>query len=217
MANIASKDRSDRREILERLEGLPPLASFIEDEQTPSLGTASLPTPPNNSTFAYHIPYSYIRNDGWYCTALNEEGGVEEREALTTPLQAPGAPLMKDLDSFTEGTGHGSFDSIPAADTNQHGEPILTVDSLSLSLLPPQDELPNIVENWRVQVSASLSPVVRGVVKRRRSPTPDSSRRIRPRSWSLGSAFQQRTRRFARRSSSLPRSLSALSECEPPD
>ena len=58
---------------------------------------------------------------------------------------------MKDLDSFTEGTGKGSFDSIPAASTNEFGEPIQGPNALSLELLPVAD--PNLsVELWRKEV-----------------------------------------------------------------
>jgi hypothetical protein len=58
---------------------------------------------------------------------------------------------MKDLDSFTEGTGKGSFDSIPAASTNEFGEPIQGPNALSLELLPIAD--PNLsVEQWRKDV-----------------------------------------------------------------
>jgi len=65
--------------------------------------------------------------------------------------QVPGAPRMKDLDSFTDGTGKGSFDSIPAASTNEFGEPIHAPNALSLELLPVAD--PNMsVERWRKEV-----------------------------------------------------------------
>jgi hypothetical protein len=58
---------------------------------------------------------------------------------------------MKDLDSFTEGTGKGSFDSIPAASTNEFGEPIHGPNALSLELLPIAD--PNqSVKLWREEV-----------------------------------------------------------------
>lgn len=66
-------------------------------------------------------------------------------------IEVPGAPKMKDLDSFTEGTGKGSFDSIPAASTNEFGEPIQGPNALSLELLPVAD--PNLsVELWRKEV-----------------------------------------------------------------
>lgn len=47
--------------------------------------------------------------------------------------------MVKDYDSFTEGSGQGSFDSIPAADTNEIGEPIWKPDPTSLGLLPQID------------------------------------------------------------------------------
>jgi hypothetical protein len=58
---------------------------------------------------------------------------------------------MKDLDSFTEGTGKGSFDSIPAASTDEFGERIYRPNALTLELLPVAD--PNLsVELWRKEV-----------------------------------------------------------------
>jgi hypothetical protein len=66
-------------------------------------------------------------------------------------INVPGAPKMKDLDSFTEGTGKGSFDSIPAASTDEFGKPIHAPNALSLELLPVAD--PNLsVELWRNEV-----------------------------------------------------------------
>ena len=64
-------------------------------------------------------------------------------------IEVPGAPKIKDLDSFTEGTGRGSFDSIPAASTNEFGEPIQGPNALSLELLPVVGVS---VEKWRKEV-----------------------------------------------------------------
>lgn len=66
----------------------------------------------------------------------------------------PGAPRMKDFDSFTEGTAKGSFDSIPAASTDEHGESVAPINTLSLSLLPPHDTSLSI-EMWRAEVHSS--------------------------------------------------------------
>jgi hypothetical protein len=55
-------------------------------------------------------------------------------------LTVPGAPLMKDLDSFTDATGAGSFDSIPAAETDEQGYPILPLSEARISLVSAQDK-----------------------------------------------------------------------------
>lgn len=62
---------------------------------------------------------------------------------------------MKDLDSFTEGTGKGSFDSILDDTTNEPGELFYHPDlnSDSLGLMPELD--PNLslsIEMWREEV-----------------------------------------------------------------
>jgi hypothetical protein len=57
----------------------------------------------------------------------------------------PAAPRIKDLDSFTEGTG-GSFDFLAEEDSHEPAP----LNSLSLSLLPPEDALS--IEIWREDV-----------------------------------------------------------------
>lgn len=89
---------------LDRLEGFH-LRSFNEnEEQTPSSGTTLLPTP----------------NEVQFPLALEAGQGSAPRVAVWEPLglgyqeedviPMPSAPQLKDLDSFTDGTGAGSFD-----------------------------------------------------------------------------------------------------------
>lgn len=103
---------------------------------------------------------------------------------------------MKDLDSFTEGTAKGSFDSIPAASIDEHGQTIEPINSLSLSMLPPLDQSLSI-EMWRADVHsctpttqdhppASYKPPT--TVKRPRSVSEgDDDRRIKARPYDITS------------------------------
>lgn len=69
-----------------------------------------------------------------------------------TQIDAPPAPIIKDLDSFTEGTAIGSFDSIPAGPTNELGDSIAPINAMSLALLPPQENQYHSIELWRAVV-----------------------------------------------------------------
>ncbi|KAJ8082007.1 hypothetical protein PM082_007853 [Marasmius tenuissimus] len=134
------KDQVDRKSLLDALEDLP-LKGFQEIDASPSTGITSLPTP------QVEAPH------------LNLTAVVEPPSQIPQPTsllyvkfpEPPGAPIMKDLDSFTEGTGKGSFDSIPAASTNEYGGPIPRINTLSLSLLPDHNT-PLSIEIWREEV-----------------------------------------------------------------
>ncbi|THV00742.1 hypothetical protein K435DRAFT_776390 [Dendrothele bispora CBS 962.96] len=114
-----------------------PLKGFPEIDATPTTGITSLPTPRNEAV---------------------ELAEAKEAEDILQPLlpssayeamECPGAPRVKDLDSFTEGTG-GSFDFLTGpVDECPMSPPAL--NSLSLSLLPPQDTSMSI-EVWREDV-----------------------------------------------------------------
>jgi hypothetical protein len=69
----------------------------------------------------------------------------------------PGAPRMKDYDTFTDGSAQGSFDSIPAAETNELGEPIYPISALALAALPLHDAA-RAIEQWRQDVEVHLAP-----------------------------------------------------------
>lgn len=122
-------------------------------------------------------------------------------------LQPPGAPLLKDYDSFTEGSRAGSFEflssasgdlcyPIHASTAGMMGEPShsvgLTVDDVTH--LGDGDASMSI-EEWRVNVALGTprdgidsSIPSSTTAKRPRSPTPEVVRRIRPRALSLSSA-----------------------------
>ena len=121
-------------------------------------------------------------------------------------VRPPGAPLLKDYDSFTDGSRAGSFDflssasgdlfcPINTADTEMIGEPSnssLTVDDVTH--LNDGDTSMSI-EEWRANVSfdapsdeINSSLPLSSTTKRPRSPTPDVVRRIRPRARSISSA-----------------------------
>lgn len=68
---------------------------------------------------------------------------------------APKAPLLKDYDSFTEGTGKGSFESLLEDYPREQGD--LFYHPNSLELLPPSEPaIPLSIETWREQVSGHL-------------------------------------------------------------
>ncbi|KAF9460045.1 hypothetical protein BDZ94DRAFT_954067 [Collybia nuda] len=102
-----------------------------ESNETPSSGISTLPTPD-------------VNDEKWIDVHTFEWTAEDDRQNI----EAPGAPRIRDLDSFTEGTGKGSFDSIPADVTNEFGEYILFPDSFSLGLLPEIDTDLFIAE-WR--------------------------------------------------------------------
>jgi len=118
-------------------------------------------------------------------------------------IEPPGAPRMDMMDSFEDGTIKGSFCSIPAASTDEHGMPIDRLALQSLAALPSHDSSLSI-EEWRENVSLSTvlsafpdpnlppemdttSPIT--PIKRPRSVTSEEGgRRIRARAQSLSSA-----------------------------
>ncbi|KAF7349270.1 hypothetical protein MSAN_01716500 [Mycena sanguinolenta] len=125
----------ERSNMLERLNDIP-LKGFQEMEETPSSATMSLPTPeaqhdvplpPVDTLEALGVPqtdpvsYLFAGDDG-----------------IVVP---PAAPRMKDYDTFTEGTAEGSFNSIPAAETNELGEPIYPISARALAALPSMTPL----------------------------------------------------------------------------
>ena len=189
-------------------------SSSSNEANTPSSTNASLPTPPAlksslvllaspaDSLFVRRIPYLFTRclihqySEGWYTPQV--------------PIQQPGAPRMKDLDSFTEGTGQGSFDFLPLT-TAEEGLPLIfhpsdsidhmehsinckakipPTNPLTLDLLPSPSNLEDAVLAWRENVvNPSLLPPLPTlelpVKKRRRSPTLDEDdEERRTRVWS---------------------------------
>lgn len=107
---------------------------------TPSTGVTSLPTPHAEPPLLEVLETHH---------AVPESNSMLQIVFDEAPI--PGAPRLRDLDSFTEGTAKGSFDSIPAASANEYGEPIPPITTLSLSLLPPQNTSLSI-EMWRKAV-----------------------------------------------------------------
>ncbi|KAJ7085818.1 hypothetical protein B0H15DRAFT_371562 [Mycena belliarum] len=139
---IVSEESND---MLERLSELP-LMGFADMEETPTSATMSLPTPQcdrvplprEGMEVPPNMPVSYL--------FAGDDTGII----------VPNAPRMKDYDSFTEGTG-GSFGSIPAADTNELGEPIYPINISTLAALPLHDALLSI-EQWRKDVDDHFAP-----------------------------------------------------------
>ena len=126
------------------------LALTLHSNNTPSSKTASLPTPGGpsvplaNSVVFEDTPLEYVGPLTHFTfnpyplhseipmDAQSKEWGREDYDPCIT---VPNAPLIKDLDSFTEGTGDGSFDFIPAADTDEHGNPLLPLSQACLSMV----------------------------------------------------------------------------------
>jgi hypothetical protein len=75
---------------------------------------------------------------------------------------------MKILDSFSEGSGQGSFDFLPSLTAAEKGLPLIfhppTIDHIALDLLPSPSNLTDAVLAWR-----------ENVVNPSRSHTPDAS------------------------------------------
>ncbi|KAM6503311.1 hypothetical protein JOM56_000254 [Amanita muscaria] len=192
--------------VSERLDALRdiPLRGFDEiDDITPSSGTASLPTPLINPDSLHH-------ND----LALGDTSPLAAQGHAEEPIvRPPPAPLLKDHDSFTEGSRAGSFDFLSAAsgdlcypidvDIDVIGEPSNSVGLSEVGLTVGDVTQLNdgdasmSIEEWRANISSDTlndsdeeSPCfqVPGTAKRPRSPTPEVVRRIRPRSYSLSSA-----------------------------
>ncbi|KAF8155929.1 hypothetical protein B0H34DRAFT_514307 [Crassisporium funariophilum] len=154
------------------------------EANTPSSTNASLPTPPalRSSRVLLASPANSF-GEGWYSPDAS--------------IPQPGAPLMKDLDSFTEGTGQGSFDFLPPVAAEDltlalifHPPEILdhvddtldndpsTLDalifpySLALDMLPSPTNVEDAVLAWRENVVAA-PPTLQMPIKRRRSITQD--------------------------------------------
>jgi hypothetical protein len=188
----------DDRDMLDSLRGLS-IKGFHDcnEANTPSSTNASLPTPPAlQSSLVLLASPVHTFGEGW--------------PSPQAPIQQPGTPLMKDLDSFTEGTGQGSFDFLPltadeglplifhppdaiddmaqAIDTNT--DMLATDNPLALDLLPSPSNLEDAVLAWRENVvSPNLPPPLPTlelpVKKRRRSLTLDGDdEERRTRAWS---------------------------------
>ncbi|KAF6746027.1 hypothetical protein DFP72DRAFT_1076806 [Ephemerocybe angulata] len=166
---IYCNEVEDRSQIvLGRLEELSNKEPGLRGHDSPSYGSASLPTPEApRADFtlpmtAMPSPYDAPGGKGRY-----EEDGEDY-------ILPPGAPLMKDMDSFTEGS------------TNELGDIIHSVTPSSISQLPPPDSLRALILKWQENVRDDCdvdrsAPVP---TKRHRSPSPDEERyvrRIRPR------------------------------------
>ncbi|KAF8633147.1 hypothetical protein AX17_004648 [Amanita inopinata Kibby_2008] len=182
------EDRLDRLHI--------PLRGFNEiDEDTPSSGTASLPTPLLGAEVLHTNDVALVN-----ATPLGPQG------ATVSIIRPPAAPLLKDYDSFTEGSRAGSFDFL----SSTSGELFCQLDTIGTDMIGESsnsvgltvDDVNHLddggtsmsIEKWRANVSLNASSSLDdsalpppAAAKRPRSPTPDVVRRIRPRAQSLSS------------------------------
>ncbi|KAJ3516109.1 hypothetical protein NLJ89_g1332 [Agrocybe chaxingu] len=198
--------RDDDRDMLESLKGLS-IKGFQDCNETPTMNTpsstsASLPTPPALKSSLVFLASGEAPFNGhsWYSGEKS--------------IPPPNAPQMKDLDSFTDGTGQGSFDfplstgadeparytlffhphdDIDDVDNTLVEEQIPTPstathsNSLALDLLPHPGPLNDVVQAWIDGVSATTGSLTVDTTprKRRRSLTLDSEADTRRvRAWS---------------------------------
>ncbi|KAK2461191.1 hypothetical protein APHAL10511_006718 [Amanita phalloides] len=184
------------QERLERLRNLP-LRGFNEiDEDTPSSGTASLPTP--------LLDTGQLPNP----VALANATPLAPQEPAVGLVQPPGAPLLKDHDSFSDGSRAGSFGFLSSAS----GDLCYPINTMTTEVMGESSNSTGLtvgdvthlddsdasmsIEEWRANVALDASAQSNSLLpsssssttKRRRSPTPEVVRRIRPRARSLSSA-----------------------------
>ncbi|KAF8962586.1 hypothetical protein BDZ97DRAFT_1920400 [Flammula alnicola] len=198
------RHEEDDRDMLESLKGLS-IKGFHDcshetpNANTPSSTNASLPTPPAlKSSHVFLASPEPPFGHAWYS------------EGRSIP---PNAPLMKDLDSFTDGTGQGSFDFPLATGADETPLPLIfhptdeyddmeedvaspataTIPNLlALELLPSPSNPTDVVLAWIEGVSANTTTPVATTStpelppkKRRRSFTQDNDTdERRTRAWS---------------------------------
>ncbi|KAF5368977.1 hypothetical protein D9758_003027 [Tetrapyrgos nigripes] len=131
------------------------LKGFPEIDATPSTGITSLPTPRNEPVELTDAKEADEANE--YVVYLSGRVPLTNippsiLQPLLPPsayeaMECPGAPRVKDLDSFTDGTG-GSFDFLTGIAEDDTAPPL---NSLALSNLPPQNTSLSI-EMWREDV-----------------------------------------------------------------
>ncbi|KAF8656470.1 hypothetical protein AX16_002521 [Volvariella volvacea WC 439] len=129
---------------LERLDGLNLLNFQTDPDATPSSQNTSLPTPQSDDMH------------------LNTEPGIRANPTHQAPwpqMQSspilPPPPVIKDYDSFSQGSAEGSFADIPPATCNEFGEPIQPLD---ISFMQAYNEQAMVnpsayIEQWRVGVA----------------------------------------------------------------
>jgi len=154
--------------VLDKLEELSIIGIDESRRDSPaSAATSLLPTPP-----VPHAPFN----------AQPYKGHVQiwsDFEVDDEPMPVPGAPLLKDMDSFSQGSAAGDFDDLPEWKPDDEGGYEYPANEISLSLLPPVE--PDWIDRWRAEVlEDTFLPM-----KRRRSPSPEIERppakRTRPR------------------------------------
>lgn len=175
-----------RREMLEQLKGIslrgfPELyvaISFVvavvptmfSRDATPSSVATSLPTPHNEAHLLGSqgvVSSECVTDRCRHHRPTNDHCSAEIFTPYDSTITAPAAPMMKDYDSFTEGTAKGSFDSIPAGSTNEYGDDITAVSIPSLFALPSKEEVyrsPGGIETWRSNVAFNTDKVDLGLL-----------------------------------------------------
>ena len=154
---------------------VPPFSHNNFFDETPTTAAASLPTP-SLDPLALRAPPAY--GDAWYVTCVTRSSplspyhpllsmpwhshlgdsdilplSVDGRWEPQPPYEPPGAPLLKDRDSFTDGTTRGSFDfSLPPSPNSLH-YPLELPEPLPLC---PEDTARSI-ESWRDDVVLSIA------------------------------------------------------------
>ncbi|KAJ7087790.1 hypothetical protein C8R44DRAFT_549307, partial [Mycena epipterygia] len=156
-----------RSDMLDRLNEIP-LKGFPEMEETPTSATMSLPTPQCDRVplplDGMEVPPKSVQLCLFVVLSPNKQRTAHRSMPVSylfpsddAGIVVPNAPRMKDYDSFTEGTAKGSFDSIPAGDTNEFGEPVYPINDRALLELP-QHDLTLSIEQWRQDVDDHREP-----------------------------------------------------------
>ncbi|KAG2020413.1 hypothetical protein CC2G_005759 [Coprinopsis cinerea AmutBmut pab1-1] len=177
MTSSKSLNRVCNDDVLDKLEELSIINIDSDEDDSPSYGSASLPTPE-----APHVDFT-VRASPYDCQTPVQywySGEYANSAERMEPVKPPGAPLLKDMDSFTEGTGCGSFEDLPSTLNHEDSDLVYPTTEETLSLLPPPDSLLAYIEQWRSDILEEPSLPV----KRPRSPSPEddrSARRTRPR------------------------------------
>ncbi|KAF9446694.1 hypothetical protein P691DRAFT_783416 [Macrolepiota fuliginosa MF-IS2] len=140
------------RQKLEPLQELK-LKGFGSCQDTPTSKTASLPTPSGAS-----VPLADSA-DMVNAQPLGENLDDWNDQYSRFDHIATRAPLLKDLDSFTEGSDDGSFDSIPAAETDQHGNPIYSLSEAYVQRVPPRYDTTAHILDW-LRAQAESTPIL---------------------------------------------------------
>ncbi|KAG6815819.1 hypothetical protein H0H87_011118 [Tephrocybe sp. NHM501043] len=122
--------------------------SPVSDDLSPLLATPVGPAPAHDTT---RIESPYVpRAIRSHPSSPSPFRSGFARYTVESVINTPGAPVMKDLDSFTDGTGAGSFADFGDGD-EEYTPSILVAHPIPYNAT---------IQAWRMDVSASNAPLV---------------------------------------------------------